>query len=147
MKKEQKNNCKAVQVNHPLDPIEWNCDCKEAENGEPCSFSWIQTDGSINTLQYGRKMSFFSWEYSEIGGQYTDEKEAEKNKHNWSSKIIDLHDYSKEKVENIISSWGYSIINYDLENRKIKIKQEAEIFNINDSIQLICECISEYEHY
>lgn len=29
--------CKRVQVNNPLDPEEWECECKEAQNDEPCS--------------------------------------------------------------------------------------------------------------
>lgn len=31
-------NCKAKKINHSLDPVEWYCDCKEAQNDEPCKY-------------------------------------------------------------------------------------------------------------
>jgi len=28
--------CRSHKINHPMDPEEWDCDCIQAINGEPC---------------------------------------------------------------------------------------------------------------
>ena len=43
------------------------------------SVGWIQTDGSVETLQYGRKSGEFSWEYAELGGKYDSIEDAEED--------------------------------------------------------------------
>lgn len=100
---------------------------------------FLQTDGSLETLQYANKITDLSWVYFELGGEYSNVLEAEKDFDNWYPQLIDLQKYSKSEVEDIISSYGYKLESYDL-NKNLVI---LEGYDFNSSVQLICECISE----
>lgn len=110
---------------------------------------WIQTDGSLNTLQYGRKVNKTTWEYVELAGKYASIKQAEDDKNNWCGVEINLLEYTELQIKEAISSFGYLLVNCDFEAKEFKIAQEGtnDDFDIENSIMLICECISEYEYY
>lgn len=111
---------------------------------------WTQTDGNIETLQYGRKVSTLAWEYAELGNQYKSIEEAELDINNWYTNIIDLEDYSEKKIKDALSGFGYELLlfdlDFDMEQFNVVI-QQGEIFNIEESIMIICECLSEYDNY
>lgn len=111
---------------------------------------YIQTDGSDNTLQYGRKLSETSWEYMEWVDQPletpkdTEFKLANLEHTNWRRDTIDLEHYTKEQIEDAISTFGYSI-EFWTSNEVFNINQSGFTFSVEDSVQLSCECIFELE--
>jgi len=102
---------------------------------------WEQTDGSLETMQYGRKISDWVWEYKEVDKKYDTDEEALEDFENWHEDTIDVLDYPRHKIRDCIGSYGYSMDDYYI------LSQSGEIFSKEDSIQLIAECIFEYEHY
>lgn len=105
--------------------------------------NWIQTDGSLSTLQYGKKINHTTWDYAELGGLYNSIKEAEGNKSDWDINRIDFTKYSYSDIESNLKSYGYKIESYDDNEFDFIISQTGIIFNPEDSCQIICECISE----
>ena len=112
---------------------------------------YIQTDGSDATLQYARKVNNTTWEYMEwIDNPWEDFKMSAEWKlahldaKSWRVEEIDLMDYSKEEIEDAISTYGYTI--YDWVSCELfNIKQSREIFSVEASIQLSIECLFEME--
>jgi hypothetical protein len=105
------------------------------------SKGWLQTDASLETMQYGRKISEYVWEYREVDKQYLTDEKALSDFDNWHEDEIDVLLYSMKDLRNIINSYGYTMDDYHI------LEQSGEIFTKEDSIQLIAECVFEYEHY
>ncbi len=102
---------------------------------------WIQTDGSVETMQYGKKIDKYIWLYREVEETYKSEEEALSDFENWHEEEVNILDYSKEKLRDIVSSYGYSM------NDNYILEQSGETFSEPESIQLIAECVFEYNHY
>lgn len=112
---------------------------------------WIQTDGSDETLQYGRKISDSSWEYMEWTDKPWDKEKRDAdfklaNLHddNWRKATIDLTEYTKEDILSAVETYGYG---FDFFNcvEVFNLYQSGYVFNVEDSIQLACECLFELE--
>lgn len=110
--------------------------------------SWIQTDGSLSSLQYGRKVNKFCWEYVELGGDYSYSEEVEKDRVASDFKYksinkIDIREYDLESIESDLNSFGYKLENFDIPGEVFKISQAGHTYVGEEAVQLICECISE----
>lgn len=110
---------------------------------------WKQTDGSDSTLQYGRKINETTWQYRQwldefdpIKGQTTPISIEEKLLNWWSEKWveekIDLDTYPLDVIQGIVESYGYEIICAE--------PFQLKGYSVEDSVQLACECIFEYEN-
>lgn len=100
---------------------------------------WLQTDGSLSTMQYGRKINNTTWEYKEVCKEYDSDEDALDDFENWREDIIDITSYSIYDIEQSVGHYGYSL------NRDFILEQSGQTFSYEDSIQLICECIFELE--
>lgn len=85
---------------------------------------WKCTDS--DNKQYGRQLSFTRFEFKEKRGKY---------KH---QATIDLSDYDEAYIENIISSYGYTLEN-------INKPSNPNIYNMygKEALWIIAECIFE----
>lgn len=85
---------------------------------------WILTDS--DNQQYGRQLSFTKFEFKEKRGKYIHKC------------IMDLSDYSDTFVENIISSYGYTL-------EGINKPSYPNIYNLygKETLWIIAECIFE----
>ena len=133
-----RNNAKEDYIKTPISVLRYITELEKK-----VSVGWIQTDGSVETLQYGRKSDKFAWEYVELGGKYKSIEGAEQDRENWDSEEFDLKNYTADKVKSVISGWGYELVTYNLDKGNIVIKQ-GDVYNNETSVQLICECLSEY---
>lgn len=120
---------------------------------------WLLTDGSDNTLQYGRKVPYARtlWEYRQwldeldpFTGRYItipgNTKKRMWEDERWVSAKIDLRSYSLEEIRDAISTFGYSIHRWILDGDvwiDFQLKQGGDVYNTEDSIQLACESVFE----
>jgi hypothetical protein len=104
------------------------------------SLGWLQTDGSLEAMQYGRKISEYVWKYKEVDKQYLTDEEALSDFDNWHEDEINVLSYSRKYLRSIANSYGYTMDSY------YALKQSGEIFTKQDSIQLLAECVFEYNH-
>jgi hypothetical protein len=126
------------------------------------SRGWICTDGSAETLQFGRKINATTWEYRQWGDGPVEYHEAsglpfysEKEKvlmwdsGEWTEDEIDLQNYSKSEIESELSTFGYKLKDYFGPDRIYIYSESDSIFTypLEDSIQLACECIFENNSY
>jgi hypothetical protein len=117
-----KKTDKKVLVYSPLlmaDILVYKSDLKEIFSKE-----WKLTDSDTN--QYGRQLTDLSFEFKEDGKEET---------------IIDLSDYTKEEIESIINSYGYTL-------GKVTINGLSSIHGLYgvDTNWIIAECIFETEN-
>lgn len=114
---------------------------------------WFKTDGSSSTLQFGRKINDTTWEYRQwVDGPFDKKFSAEEkinlwDHHMWQKDIIDVNKgYTENEVQYYLDPYGYEILHWIvLPNEKFTliIKDELEVYDRSDSIQLACECIFE----
>jgi|TARA_R110000822_G_scaffold6851_10_gene28670 hypothetical protein len=104
---------------------------------------WLQTDGSLGTMQYGRPLKDRVWEYREVDKQYSTDEEAIADFENWHCDVIDLQYYGLDEIKSAIGHYGYNLNEGSVE---LILEQSGVTFSVEDSTQLICECIFELEH-
>lgn len=114
---------------------------------------WLMTDGSDETLQFGRRINDTTWEYRQwVDGPFdkkfsTEEKINLWNHHMWQEDTIDINKgYTENEVQYYLDPYGYKILHWIvLPNEKFTliIGDELEVYDRSDSIQLACECIFE----
>lgn len=127
---------------------------------------WIQTDGSCSTLQYAKKVNDTTWLYRqwldiriidiEVSPmrQWTESFSCEHKLENWDSSKwtedeVDISVFSLDYIRDSISTFGYSIVSVRRDRGQIReliITDKTHEYSIEDSIQLVCECIFELEN-
>ncbi|MDG1950062.1 MAG: hypothetical protein P8J32_04600 [bacterium] len=101
---------------------------------------WLQTDGSLNTMQYGKKIDSFTWHYREVDEKYSTDEDALLDFENWHEDVIDVRNHSEKEIQSAVETYGYTLLeNYTL-------SQSGTVFSGDDGIQLIAECIFELNH-
>ena len=114
---------------------------------------FIVTDFSDETLQMGRKINDFSWEFwewidegwsIEEGDKFevksAEEKLALLDDYHWRKETIDVRDYSFEDIDDTLSRYMYERV--FPESYVIK-DCTGNLMSSEESIQLICECLFE----
>ncbi|MCB1711801.1 MAG: hypothetical protein KDH96_04755 [Candidatus Riesia sp.] len=105
---------------------------------------FLQTDGSLATMQYGKKIDDFTWEYRQVEREYSTEVEALFDFDNWAQDTVDLRDHSILEMDSAINSFGYTLDKYShTDPEEASIYQAGVTYTGKDAIQLICECLFE----
>jgi hypothetical protein len=102
---------------------------------------FIVTDFSDETLQMGRKINDFSWEFWEwIEVKSAEEKLALLDDYHWRKETIDVRDYSFEDIDDTLSGYMYERIS---SNTHVIKDWTGNLYSLEDSIRIICECLFE----
>lgn len=108
--------------------------------------TWTVTDGSSNTFQVAQQVDKYSWRYREWLDQPeteyidTDEKMYRWDDPNWRESVIDITDYTHQEISNHIAAYGYKLV-----GNSYLISDGSNTYSIEESIQIICECIFEQD--
>lgn len=118
----------------------------------PHEGQWQQTDGSVGSLQYARKVNAHTWVYKQwVDKPYCDISVSEGDKiqrwddPEWTIAEIDLSEYTRKEIEESLASFGYTITHYESNTHFYITNTESygEGYSEADSMQLACECIFE----
>ena len=114
---------------------------------------FIVSDFSDETLQMGRKINDFSWEFwewidegwsIEEGDKFevksAEEKLSSLNDYHWRKETIDVRDYSFEDIDDTLSGYMYERIS---SNTHVIKDWTGNLYSLEDSIRIICECLFE----
>lgn len=113
---------------------------------------WEITDGSDSTLQIGKKINSTTWLYRQWTDNPFDSVHLETNiklslwdDGRWVEEEIDLLDYTIERIEDDVSSFGYSVVDFGSFGKMftLTLEDDSGTYTVEDSIQLACECIFE----
>jgi hypothetical protein len=111
-----------------------------------------QTDGSDNTLQYGKFVNETTWLYREWidlpfevkGVLSSEEKIAAWDSNKWREEEIDISEFTIEQIKESVSCYGYTLVNV-VSNVDFSLFQSNHTYDLKSSIQLACECIFELD--
>lgn len=109
---------------------------------------WTCTDSSDETLQFGKKNILGIWTFREWIDRPGEpvlsarEKIADWGNPNWREDTIDLNNYTIEERREAVSTYGYELLLID---GKTRLQSRDSLMSVQDSIQLISECIFELQ--
>lgn len=116
---------------------------------------WICTDGSLETLQYGRKENRSTWQFTEwVTPTYppsitVKEKLDKWGKEGWRTEIVNLKCYEPDEIRQAVEIYGYKIVQFSVVKNYLSLTTTLAEFMLEGflskeaSVQITCECLFE----